>query len=136
MSEPENMPDDDGLIRDEAIAWFVVMQGPDAVAKAGAFSAWIARSPAHDEAYERIAAIYRGASVLQRSNTYGLRREVRRRKMFPVAAMLILALLLVAPFALLDRGGRSGSEAAVQQALLVGPAGAKRTGKTAIGRAA
>lgn len=127
MSEPVKMPDDDGLIRDEAIAWFVVMQGPDAVAKAGAFSAWVARSPAHAEAYDGIAAIYRESSVLQRSNTYGPQRVVRRHKILPVAAMLILAVLLLVPLAVFDLGGRSGSEAGVQQALLVGPAGAIRT---------
>ncbi|MBB3860871.1 transmembrane sensor [Novosphingobium hassiacum] len=127
MSEPVKMPDDDGLIRDEAIAWFVVMQGPDAVAKAGAFSTWIARSPAHAAAYDEIASIYCEASVLQRSKTYGPQREVRRHKMRPVAAMLTVLLLLLVPFAVFDFGGRSGPEARVQQALLVGPAGTIRT---------
>lgn len=127
MSDPAKLPDDHGLIQDEAIAWFVVMQGPDSVAKAGTFSAWIARSPAHAEAYDRVSAIYSDASVLQRSHIYGPQREVRRRKMLPVTAMLILAVLLVIPFALLDLGGSSRPEAGVQQALLVGPAGAIRT---------
>lgn len=127
MSDAAKLPDDDGLIKDEAIAWFVVMQGPDAVTKAGAFSTWIARSPAHAAAYDGIAAIYRDASVLQRSHTYGPQREVRRRMALPVAAMLIVFVLLLVPFALFDFGGRTGPEAGVQQALLTGPTRAIRT---------
>lgn len=127
MSEPANLPNDDGLIKDEAIAWFVVMQGPDADAKAGTFSAWIARSSAHAAAYDGITAIYRDASVLQRSNIYGPQREARRRRMQPIAAMLIVLVILLVPLTLFDFGGRSGSETGVQQAILVGPAGAIRT---------
>lgn len=121
------MPEDNGLIEDEAIAWFVAMQGPDAVAKSAAFSAWMARSPAHDAAFDRIANLHRDAAVLKRSRIYGPHRRSDYSKLVPVAALLIVLALVLTPFALFNQRGMIIGKSDVQHAELVGPEGAIRT---------
>lgn len=58
MMEDTEMAGGKGRFRDAAAEWFTVMRGPDADARRLEFEAWLAASPAHRRAYNRITETF------------------------------------------------------------------------------
>lgn len=91
-------------IDETAQAWLVKMRGEDADALRGEWEAWLAASPEHKAAYDRIAAKLRQSAILKSSTRHGSAQARERTGFRPGgrrwlsigAAAVALAVLLLA----------------------------------------
>jgi transmembrane sensor len=125
--EDADMAEGAGRFRSEAAEWFAIMRGPDADVRRAEFDAWIAASPAHRQAYNRIAETFSYGKFLKSDahltdmtpNDAGRSTSVRARKVraaFAVGAVIAIcsavSLLWAAPS--VEVGHRSSGEFAAR----------------------
>jgi len=67
----EKTPITGELVRDEAIAWFARMRGPDAAALDAEFSAWLEKGVDRRKAYADVERMFERTAVLKQSRRYG-----------------------------------------------------------------
>jgi transmembrane sensor len=67
----EDVPSCRDLVRDEALAWFVRMRGPDAQGLQPQFVAWLGQGEDRRAEYQSVEALFEGAAVLKHSPRYG-----------------------------------------------------------------
>jgi transmembrane sensor len=84
-----------GAIREEAATWFARMRGPDMATDRPAFDAWLATSPLHRDAYNRIAEVFSmgkalGAAPVERHPVVEPAHSMRTRVQAICAASAIL----------------------------------------------
>lgn len=99
MAAGANGTGDEDSLQQQAADWFSRMRGPDAERDRPAFEAWLAASPGHREAYERIGMRWQQADLLSQTPSgrerAGVPPRVRSvRPLYALAASLVAALLI------------------------------------------
>ncbi|WP_232494492.1 FecR family protein [Novosphingobium kaempferiae] len=101
MMDSKQPAADNSAFRNAAAEWFAVMRGPDAEHRRSEFDAWLAASPAHRHAYNRIAETFSYGKFLKNDealskatacNTQGS-RGIRGRKVraaFALGAVIVV----------------------------------------------
>lgn len=83
-----------------ARAWLIKMRGSDAAALRPSFETWLAASPDHRAAYDRIARALDAATILKGSRRHGTARAdalppAPRRRWVPITAAAMTAMVLM-----------------------------------------
>ncbi|HVJ02959.1 MAG TPA: FecR domain-containing protein [Sphingomonas sp.] len=123
--------DADEALRDAAASWFARMQGPDADKSRAAFERWLAESPRHRRAWDRMAASWERGRLIADTPTgrawQGLPPRDRARPRRATWGYAIAAsLLVILAVGLLLAHGTPGRAPQVAQQALVSPLGIRK----------
>jgi transmembrane sensor len=95
MSDERGSKPTGGAMREDAAIWFARMRGPDAGSDRAAFEAWLAGSPLHRDAYNRIAEVFSLGKGLRPRTAPDVSQPLSVKSPSGAWAAAILALMVV-----------------------------------------